>query len=58
MSDWNKLLWTFFIISICTLNSILIKSTESKKLLKVIYWLSVIVLWVVCMCWLFFDFWK
>lgn len=58
MSDWNKLLWTFFIISICTLNSILIKSTESKKLLKVIYWLSVIVLWVVCMCWVLFDFWK
>lgn len=58
MSDWNKLLWALFIISICTLNSILVKVIKSKKILGVLYCVSVILLCMVCICWVFFDFWK
>lgn len=58
MSDWNKLLWALFIISICTVNSVSIKLIKSKKTLGVIYCMSVIVLCVVSVCWVFFDFWK
>lgn len=58
MSNWNKILWTLFIISICTLNSIIIKKVESEKVLKVIYCISVVILWIISICWVFFDFWK
>ncbi len=58
MSDWNKILWALFIISVCTLNSIIIKKIESEKVLKVIYCIGVVILWIIDICWVFFDFWK
>lgn len=58
MSDLNKLLWFLFTVSICTINSIMIKSTNSKIGLRIAYCLSVVILLLVCIIWVYLDFWK
>lgn len=58
MSDLNKLLWFLFTVSICTINSIMIKPTNSKIGLRIAYCLSVVILLLVCIIWVYLDFWK
>lgn len=56
--DWNKVLWFLFIVSLCTMNSILINMIESKKVFKVVFYVCLAVLCGVSVCWAFFDFWR
>lgn len=57
MSDYNKLLWFLFIVSINTLISIVIKNNKSKTFELVVLILSILILGIVSFCWAYLDFW-
>lgn len=65
MSDINKLLWFLLILSLNGLISIIINRIKSKRTLEIlldIFSATVLLVCVfvgsVCVCWVFFSFWK
>lgn len=58
MNDFNKMLWLMCIISVNGIISIVVKITESEKVLKVLGILFFIILAFVSVSWVYFDYWK
>ena len=55
--DWNKLLWFLCIICVNGLISLGTSQIKSKKVLRALLCIYAIVLFIVSVCWAFFDFW-
>lgn len=58
MSDINKLLWFLLILSLNGLISIVINRIKSKRTLEILFDVFSAIVLLVCICWVFFDFWK
>lgn len=58
MSEINKLLWFLLTLSLNGLISIIISQIDSKHTLKILFAIFSVIIFLVCTCWVFFDFWK
>lgn len=58
MSDINKLLWFLLILSLNGLISIVINRIKSKRTLEILFDVFSAIVLLVCICWVFFNFWK
>lgn len=58
MTEINKLLWMFLIVSLNGLISIAIKRINNEKVLIILGALFVLILLIINSCWVFMDFWK
>lgn len=58
MSDINKLLWFLLILSLNGLISIVINRIKSKRTLEILFDVFSAIVLLVCICWVFFSFWK